>query len=108
MKDLLVMMNRIGLGKRIDEKKKNNKIKSVSYKSNFRKMSVNLQSDVSKEPLPKPNSIVLMTIDGAKGKEFDHVYLIGLVDDELPSFQRKKEGAQSSQWRRNDAIVSLQ
>ena len=46
----------------------------------------------SKEPLPKPNSIVLMTIHGAKGKEFDHVYLIGLVDDELPSFQSKKEG----------------
>ena len=46
----------------------------------------------SKEPIPKPNTVVLMTIHGAKGKEFDHVYLIGLVEDELPSFQSKQKG----------------
>lgn len=51
----------------------------------------------SKEPLPRPNTIVLMTIHGAKGKEFDHVYLIGLVDDELPSFQSKKKGDRSKE-----------
>ena len=49
----------------------------------------------SKEPSPDPNTIVLMTIHGAKGKEFDHVYLIGLVDDELPSFQSKQKGNDS-------------
>ncbi|MCP3685967.1 MAG: ATP-dependent helicase [bacterium] len=49
----------------------------------------------SKESPPSPNTVVLMTIHGAKGKEFDHVYLIGLVDDELPSFQSKQKGDQS-------------
>jgi len=49
----------------------------------------------SKEPPPTPNTVVLMTIHGAKGKEFDHVYLVGLVDDELPSFQSKQKGDNS-------------
>ena len=33
-----------------------------------------------------------MTIHGAKSKEFEHVYLMGLVEDELPSFQSKRKG----------------
>lgn len=49
----------------------------------------------SKEPMLRPNTVTLMTIHGAKGKEFDHVYLIGLVEDELPSFQSKKKGDKS-------------
>ncbi len=49
----------------------------------------------SKEPIPKSNTVTLMTIHSAKGKEFDHVYLIGLVEDELPSFQSKKKGDKS-------------
>lgn len=49
----------------------------------------------SKESSPGPDTIVLMTIHGAKGREFDHVYLIGLVEDEIPSFQSKKKGDQS-------------
>jgi DNA helicase-2/ATP-dependent DNA helicase PcrA len=58
----------------------------------------------SKEPMPKQNTITLMTIHGVKGKEFDHVYLIGLVDDELPSFQSKQKGDNSPEMeeeRRN-------
>ncbi|MCP4132039.1 MAG: ATP-dependent helicase [bacterium] len=46
----------------------------------------------SKESPSQPNAVILMTIHGAKGKEFDHVYLVGLVEDELPSFQSKKKG----------------
>ncbi|MDZ7367906.1 MAG: ATP-dependent helicase [candidate division KSB1 bacterium] len=63
----------------------------------------------SKEPLPKPNTVVLMTIHGAKGKEFDHVYLIGLVDDELPSFQSKKKGDKSLEMEeeRRNCFVAI-
>ena len=63
----------------------------------------------SKEPAPKPNSAVLMTIHGAKGKEFDHVYLVGLVDDELPSFQSKKKGDRSPEMEeeRRNCFVAI-
>lgn len=58
----------------------------------------------SKEPVAKPDTVRLMTIHAAKGKEFEHVYLIGLVEDEMPSFQSKKKGDDSPQMeeeRRN-------
>ncbi len=63
----------------------------------------------SKEPSPRPNTVVLMTIHGAKGKEFDHVYLIGLVDDELPSFQSKKKGDDSPEMEeeRRNCFVAI-
>lgn len=63
----------------------------------------------SKEPTPKPNTVVLMTIHGAKGKEFDHVYLIGLVEDELPSFQSKQKGDKSPEMEeeRRNCFVAI-
>ncbi|MFC1713302.1 ATP-dependent helicase [Candidatus Poribacteria bacterium] len=63
----------------------------------------------SKEPTPKPNTVVLMTIHGAKGKEFDHVYLIGLVDDELPSFQsiRKGDSSPEMEEERRGCFVAI-
>ena len=63
----------------------------------------------SKEPSPKPNTVILMTIHGAKGKEFDHVYLIGLVDDELPSFQSKQKGDNSLEMEeeRRNCFVAI-
>jgi len=63
----------------------------------------------SKEPPPKPNTVILMTIHGAKGKEFDHVYLIGLVDDELPSFQSKQKGDNSPEMEeeRRNCFVAI-
>jgi len=63
----------------------------------------------SKEPPPKPNIVILMTIHGAKGKEFDHVYLIGLVDDELPSFQSKQKGDNSPEMEeeRRNCFVAI-
>jgi len=49
----------------------------------------------SKEPSPPPSAATLMTIHAAKGKEFDHVYLIGMAEDMIPSFQSKKRGEMS-------------
>ena len=63
----------------------------------------------SKEPTPKPNTVVLMTIHSAKGKEFDHVYIVGLVDDELPSFQSKQKGDNSPEMEeeRRNCFVAI-
>jgi len=63
----------------------------------------------SKEPPLKSNTIALMTIHGAKGKEFDHVYLVGLVEDELPSFQSKQKGDKSPEMEeeRRNCFVAI-
>lgn len=47
----------------------------------------------SKEPNPGPECVRLMTIHGAKGQEFKTVYLVGLVEGELPSWHSLKPGA---------------
>ena len=48
----------------------------------------------SKEPPTDPSEVQLFTIHSAKGLEFDHVWLIGMVDDVLPSWHSLKEGAE--------------
>lgn len=49
----------------------------------------------SKSRPPDKNEVTLTTIHAAKGKEFDHVYVIGLAEDELPSYRAKQKGNQS-------------
>lgn len=63
----------------------------------------------SKEPAPQPGAVILMTIHSAKGKEFDHVYIVGLVEDELPSFQSKQKGDQSPEMEeeRRNCFVAI-
>ena len=41
--------------------------------------------------------------------EFDHVYLIGLVEDELPSFQSKRQGDESPEMEeeRRNCFVAI-
>ena len=51
----------------------------------------------SLEPQPKPHSVTVTTIHGAKGREFRYVYLIGLADEVLPTFQSLQSGPHSSQ-----------
>ena len=46
----------------------------------------------SKEPVPAPGAVSLATIHGAKGLEFDNVYLIGLAEEVLPSWHSVKKG----------------
>lgn len=50
----------------------------------------------SKEPTPAPGAVSLATIHGAKGLEFDSVYLIGLAEDILPSWHSVKKGSTSA------------
>ena len=63
----------------------------------------------SKEPPVGPNAVTLMTIHSAKGKEFDHVYVIGLAEDVLPSFQSVKAGENSAEMEeeRRNCFVAI-
>ena len=63
----------------------------------------------SKESLPKSQMVRLYTIHASKGKEFDHVYLVGLVEDELPSFQSIKKGDRSPEMEeeRRNCFVAI-
>ena len=46
----------------------------------------------SKEPVPAPGTVSLTTIHGAKGQEFETVYLIGMAEEILPSWHSLKKG----------------
>lgn len=48
-----------------------------------------------KDPVSAPGTVSLTTIHGAKGQEFDTVYLIGLAQEILPSWQSLKKGDRS-------------
>jgi DNA helicase-2/ATP-dependent DNA helicase PcrA len=63
----------------------------------------------SKEPTPNPTAVTLMTIHGAKGREFDFVYVIGLAEDIMPSFQSRKKGDQSPEMEeeRRNCFVAI-
>ncbi len=51
----------------------------------------------SKEP-PRPPTphVQLLTIHASKGKEFDHVFLVGLAETSFPSYQAVQAGDESS------------
>jgi DNA helicase-2/ATP-dependent DNA helicase PcrA len=63
----------------------------------------------SKEPPTDKNSVTLMTIHAAKGKEFDHVYVAGLAEDILPSFHSIKAGESSVEMEeeRRNCFVAI-
>jgi DNA helicase-2/ATP-dependent DNA helicase PcrA len=63
----------------------------------------------SKEPSPRPNAVTLMTIHGAKGREFDCVYVIGLAEDVMPSFQSRQKGDRSPEMEeeRRNCFVAI-
>lgn len=62
-----------------------------------------------KVPPPPPNATRCLTIHSSKGMEFEHVYLVGLVEDQLPSFQAVKKGPQSRelQEERRNCFVAI-
>lgn len=63
----------------------------------------------SKEPSPPAGSVRLMTIHAAKGTEADHVYVIGMAEDNIPSFQSIKKGNSSPEMEeeRRNCFVAI-
>jgi len=63
----------------------------------------------SKTQSPPKNAVRCFTIHGAKGMEFDHVYLIGLVEDQLPSWAaiKKGENSREMQEERRNCFVAI-
>ena len=63
----------------------------------------------SKEPPPAPGTVSLTTIHGAKGQEFETVYLIGLAEEVLPSWHslRKGNGGAALEEERRGCFVAV-
>ncbi len=63
----------------------------------------------SKEPAPVPGAVSLATIHGAKGLEFDTVYLIGLAEEILPSWHsvRRENGGSALEEERRGCFVAI-
>ena len=63
----------------------------------------------SKEPRPGKDAVRCMTVHRAKGLEFTHVYLIGLAQEVLPSFQALRRGMFSKEVEeeRRNCFVAL-
>ncbi|MCC6715784.1 MAG: ATP-dependent helicase [Gammaproteobacteria bacterium] len=50
-----------------------------------------------------------MTVHGAKGREFDFVYVIGLAEDTMPSYQSRQKGDSSPEMEeeRRNCFVAI-
>jgi ATP-dependent DNA helicase UvrD/PcrA len=59
-------------------------------------------------PIP-PDAVKCLTIHTAKGMEFHHVFLVGLAEDQLPSFQSSKKGGTSREMQeeRRNCFVAI-
>ena len=62
----------------------------------------------SMEPVPQPGTVSLTTIHGAKGLEFETVYLIGLAEEILPSWHSVKgNGGAALEEERRGCFVAV-
>ena len=63
----------------------------------------------SKEQQMPRDAIRCLTIHSAKGMEFDHVFLVGMVEDQLPSWFAIQKGANSQgmQEERRNCFVAI-
>ena len=63
----------------------------------------------SKAPVPPANAVPCFTIHASKGMEFQHVYLVGLVEEQLPSWSALKKGDNSleMQEERRNCFVAI-
>ncbi|WP_196050143.1 ATP-dependent helicase [Burkholderia pseudomallei] len=63
----------------------------------------------NKTPDAPSTAVRCLTIHSSKGLEFLHVYLIGLSEDQLPSFQSKKSGDDSREMQeeRRNCFVAI-
>ena len=62
-----------------------------------------------KEPPPDPGAVSLCTIHSAKGLEFDHVWLVGMAETVLPSWQSLQANArpQELEEERRNCFVAI-
>lgn len=63
----------------------------------------------SKEPPREPDTVALMTIHGSKGLEFEMVYVVGLAEGEMPSWQSCSKGDNSHEMEeeRRNCFVAI-
>jgi len=63
----------------------------------------------AKEKPPQKNAVRCLTIAASKGMEFKHVFLIGMVEDELPGYYARKKGDNSNDMReeRRNCFVAI-
>lgn len=63
----------------------------------------------NKTPEAPSNAVRCLTIHSAKGLEFPHVYLIGMSEDQLPSFQSNRSGDDSREMQeeRRSCFVAI-
>lgn len=63
----------------------------------------------NKTPDAPSNAVRCLTVHSSKGLEFQHVYLIGMAEDQLPSFQSKKsgDGSREMQEERRNCFVAI-
>lgn len=63
----------------------------------------------SKVPAPPSGAVRCLTVHGPKGLEFKHVYLIGMAQEVLPSFQALKKGrsSQEVEEERRNCFVAI-
>ncbi len=64
---------------------------------------------LSKSPPAPPNALQCMTVHGAKGLEFSHVYLIGMAQEVFPSYRalRKGETSAAVEEERRSCFVAI-
>jgi len=63
----------------------------------------------AKEKPPAKDAVRCLTIAASKGTEFGHVFLIGMVEDELPGYYARKKGDTSDDMReeRRNCFVAI-
>jgi len=63
----------------------------------------------SKEPPIPAQTVTLMTVHAAKGKEFDYVHVVGLAEEVMPSYQSLKAGGDSQEMEeeRRNCFVAI-
>lgn len=63
----------------------------------------------NKSPEAPSSAVRCLTVHASKGMEFSHVYLVGMAEDQLPSFQAKKAGDDSREMQeeRRNCFVAI-
>ncbi len=63
----------------------------------------------NKTPEPPSDAVRCFTVHASKGMEFEHVFLVGLAEDQLPSFQAIKAGDSSREMQeeRRNCFVAI-